>query len=90
MTNRTERIREKLIEAFEPVELDVHDDSARHAGHDGAAPEGETHYNVRIVSDAFRGLGRVQVQRTVYMVLGDEFDSGLHALSLRASAPAEE
>lgn len=89
MTGRTERIREKLAEAFEPVELEVVDDSARHAGHAGASPEGETHYNVRIVSEQFRGLSRVQIQRTIHMVLGGEFETGLHALSLKASVPAE-
>lgn len=90
MTNRTKRILEKLSEAFTPETLEVVDDSARHAGHAGAAPGGETHYNVTIVSQAFDGLSRVQIQRTIHMVLADEFESGLHALSLKASAPRPE
>jgi len=73
-----------------PETLEVVDDSARHAGHAGAAPGGETHYNVTIVSQAFDGLSRVQIQRTIHMVLADEFESGLHALSLKASAPKPE
>lgn len=87
MTNRTERIREKLQDAFTPESLEITDDSARHAGHAGAAPGGETHYNVTIVSEAFAGLSRVQVQRAINMVLAEEFETGLHALSLKASAP---
>lgn len=90
MTSRTERIREKLTEAFEPEQLDVVDDSARHAGHAGASPQSETHFNVVIVAEAFRGLSRVQIQRTIHMALGDEFESGLHALSVKATAPEEE
>lgn len=90
MTNRMERIREKLTEAFSPLELEIKDDSALHAGHAGAAPGGETHYTVRIVSETFEGLSRVQVQRTVYMVLDEEFQTGLHALSLKANAPASD
>jgi len=43
-------IREKLTSAFAPKELVVEDDSARHAGHSGARPGGQTHFNVRIVS----------------------------------------
>ena len=86
-SDRTSRIREALEEAFKPVKLDVIDDSARHAGHAGAAPGGETHYNVVIVSEAFEGLSRVQIQRAVHMVLEPEFASGLHALSMKASAP---
>ena len=46
-------LRQKLTAAFQPEALDVIDDSAKHAGHSGARPEGETHFTVRIVS--FRG-----------------------------------
>lgn len=86
MTNRTQRIREKLNEAFSPEKLDVIDDSARHAGHAGASDAGETHFNVTISSTAFYGLSRVQVQRAINMVLSGEFETGLHALSLKAIA----
>lgn len=89
MTNRQERIREALTEAFCPVELEIRDESAKHAGHAGASPTGETHYNVEIVAEAFRGLNRVQVQRAIHLVLGEEFETGLHALSLKASAPPD-
>ncbi len=83
-SDRLSRIRDLLTETFEPSELEVIDDSAKHAGHAGAAPGGETHYTVRITSAAFEGLSRVQIQRAVMMVLQPEFESGLHALSLQA------
>lgn len=86
-SDRRTRIEDILTEAFAPVSLVISDDSALHAGHAGAAPGGETHYSVEIVAEAFAGLSRVQVQRTVMMVLQNEFDTGLHALSLKASAP---
>ncbi|HPF23664.1 MAG TPA: BolA family protein [Hyphomonas sp.] len=86
-SDRLSRIRDLLTEAFDPVVLEISDDSARHAGHAGAAPGGETHYTVQITSEAFEGLSRVQIQRTVMMVLQKEFDTGLHALSLKAKAP---
>ncbi|MEZ6013247.1 MAG: BolA family protein [Hyphomonas sp.] len=86
-SDRLSRIRDLLTEAFDPVVLEISDDSARHAGHAGAAPGGETHYTVEITSEAFEGLSRVQIQRTVMMVLQKEFDTGLHALSLKAKAP---
>lgn len=85
-SDRLSRIRDLLTEAFEPSVLEITDDSAKHAGHAGAAPGGETHYSVKIVSGAFEGLSRVQVQRTVMMALQKEFDTGLHALALKASA----
>lgn len=88
MTNRETRIRRILQQEFNPSELEVTDDSARHAGHSGARPEGETHFNVRIVAAAFSGLSRVARQRAINTALAKEFETGLHALSLKAEAPA--
>jgi BolA protein len=83
-------IRRKLTEKFRPVRLDVVDDSQRHAGHAGAQPGGETHFDVTIVSDTFSGMGRVARQRLVYETLADEIAGGVHALALRTLAPGEE
>ncbi len=82
-------IREKLAASFAPTVLDVVDESARHAGHAGARPGGETHFNVRIVSPVFEGVGRVERQRRVYAVLASELKSQVHALSLTTLTPAE-
>ena len=82
-------IRAKLTAAYAPVDLDVVDESAKHAGHAGARPEGETHFRVRIVSARFAGLSRVERQRMVYLTLGEELAGPVHALSLTALAPEE-
>jgi len=83
-------IREKLTAAFAPAELSVEDDSAKHSGHSGARPGGQTHFSVRIVAEAFSGLSRVERQRRVYAVLAQELTpSGIHALSLTTLTPAE-
>jgi BolA protein len=85
-----ETIREKLTSAFAPVELSVEDESAKHAGHSGARPGGETHFSVRIVSDAFAWVSRVERQRRVYAALAQEMKpNGIHALSLTTLTPAE-
>ena len=84
--NRSERIRDILAETFTPSALDVIDDSHKHAGHAGARPEGETHYTVKITSAAFEGMNRVAVQRAVMAALQEEFETGLHALSIKASS----
>ena len=74
---------EKLLtQHFSPHVFVLDDESARHAGHAGSRPGGETHYRLRLVSDAFEGLSRVARQRLVYDALREEFDTGLHALSL--------
>jgi BolA family transcriptional regulator, general stress-responsive regulator len=82
-----DRIRQKLTEAFAPVGLVVTDESAKHHGHSGARPEGETHFHVEIVSDAFAGLSRVE--RRVYAALADELKGRVHALSLTTQTPDE-
>ncbi|MBO6781695.1 MAG: BolA family transcriptional regulator [Alphaproteobacteria bacterium] len=87
--NRAQRIRAALEEAFDPVSLEIVDESHLHAGHAGARPEGETHYAVSVVSPRFVGQGRVARQRAVYSVLEQEFRSGLHALTVRAVTPDE-
>ena len=80
----------KLQEAFQPITLKLDDDSDRHAGHAGAAPGGESHFNLLIESAAFAGLSRVARQRAVYAVLKDELAGQLHALSVKAYAPGEQ
>ncbi|HET7333858.1 MAG TPA: BolA family protein [Rhizomicrobium sp.] len=82
-------IREKLTAGLSPETLEVVDDSARHAGHAGARPEGETHFSVRIVAAAFNGMKRVERQRQVYGLLSHEMETRVHALSLTALTPHE-
>ncbi|MCS6931881.1 MAG: BolA family transcriptional regulator [Acetobacteraceae bacterium] len=89
MTTRADRIRRTLEARFAPAEVLVRDDSARHAGHAGAAPGGETHFDVLVVSPAFRGQGRLARSRAVHEALAAEFASGLHALSLTLRTPEE-
>jgi len=82
-------IQQKLSVAFEPVRLEIEDDSARHAGHAGASRAGESHFNVLIESQAFAGAPKVARQRMVYRALAEELAGPLHALSLKALAPGE-
>jgi BolA protein len=79
----------KLTEAFAPEQLEVIDESHRHAGHAGARPGGETHYSVYIVSPAFQGKSRIERHRMVNATLASELAGGVHALAIRAAAPGE-
>ena len=91
--NATERIRAALQNALHPVELDVIEDSHRHADHyvhpGGAGHEGGTHFTVRVVSAAFAGKTRVQRHRLVNEALAAELAGGVHALAILAMAPGE-
>ena len=82
-------IHDKLTAAFAPIRLEVEDDSARHHGHAGARPGGESHFNVVIESAAFAGTPRVARQRMVYCALAEELAGPVHALSVKALAPGE-
>jgi BolA protein len=80
--NMRERILSKLQAAFDPVTLDVVDDSEAHRGHGGYREGGNTHFNVLIKADIFNGLSRVAQQRLINKELAQEFEDGLHALAL--------
>lgn len=82
-------ITKKLTEAFAPESLRVEDESHRHAGHAGHRPGGESHYRIHIVSEAFRGKGRVERHRAINAALAQELAGGVHALAIHASAPGE-
>jgi BolA protein len=82
-------MRKTLSAAFSPSLLEIEDDSARHHGHAGARPGGETHFNVVIEAAAFKGLGRVQRQRAIYAALAEALAGPVHALSVKALAPGE-
>lgn len=82
-------IEKKLTEALAPSKIDIVDESALHAGHAGARPEGESHFRLLVVSDMFENRGRLERQRMVYQVMGDLMASDIHALSIKALTPAE-
>ena len=72
-----------------PVTLDLRDESAQHAGHAGARPSGGSHWQLTIVSEAFRGKSPVARHRMVYEALGDLMERDIHALRIEASAPEQ-
>ena len=78
-------IRERLA-ALKPVTVDLRDESAQHAGHAGAA-SGGGHWQLTIVSEAFRGKSAVARHRMIYEALGDLMKRDIHALKIEASAP---
>lgn len=91
-------IESKLKQRFAPERLEVINESHLHAGHhhvesghhaefDG---KGETHFRIRIVSQAFAPMSRIERHRAVNAVVADELKAGLHALAIEPSAPGEK
>ncbi|KAD3067245.1 hypothetical protein E3N88_35125 [Mikania micrantha] len=89
--SRGQRISEILKRELAPVELEVTDVSYKHAGHAGVkdSNNGETHFDLKVVSREFEGKSMVKRHRLVYSLLEDELQSGLHALSIDAKTPTE-
>ena len=63
MTDVATALRARLAD-LSPLALEIHDDSADHAGHAGAAAGGG-HFSLLIVSQAFNGVSRLQRHQTV-------------------------
>lgn len=85
--NVAEQIREKLS-ALSPESLTVEDESAQHAGHEGARGGGG-HYRLVVVSGRFSGQPLQARHRMVYDALGPLMHREIHALAINAYAPDE-
>ncbi len=85
----SERVIRERLAALKPVTLDLHDESEQHAGHAGHRPGGGTHWQLHIVSEAFRGKSAVARHRMVYEALGDLMKRDIHALKIEAFAPEQ-
>ncbi len=81
-------IKQKLEKTFSPTQLEVIDESHKHAHHKGAQEHaakhgsGESHFHVIIAAPRLDVLSRVAAHRAVMDVLGDEMKDGIHALRL--------
>lgn len=84
-----DRIQEKLSSELSPSHLTIVDESRKHAGHVGARPGGETHFQVTIVSDRFSSMKRLERYRLVHQILASELEERVHALSLTLQSPEE-
>jgi BolA protein len=84
-------IKEKLTQKYTPTQLEVIDESAKHAGHAGAAAHkeaggsAESHFHVKIKSKAFEGMSRLSRHRAVIETLGETVEQ-IHAISFEIEA----
>lgn len=79
---------EQRLAALQPSRLELQDDSALHAGHEGAKGGGG-HYSLTIVSPQFAGKNTLARHRLIYAALGSMMQQQIHALAIRAYAPDE-
>lgn len=75
----------KLAEAFNPVYLEVVNESGAH----NVPPGSESHFKVIMVSAEFAGKRLIQRHRAINMLLADELKQDVHALALHTYTPEE-
>ncbi|MFP5349260.1 MAG: BolA family protein [Gammaproteobacteria bacterium] len=86
--DRIARIESRLRATLAPDSLDIMDESAAHAGHEGAK-SGGGHYALTIVSPRFAGQSTLARHRLVYQALGEMMQRDIHALQITALTPDE-
>ena len=79
----------RRLQTLAPARLELIDESAQHAGHAGAAPGGNTHWRLTMVSAVFAGKATVARHRMVYQALGELMQHPIHALAISARSPEE-
>ena len=79
-----QKICDKLEAALEPHSLEVIDESHLHAGHSGARPDGESHFRVKVVAEAFEGKTPLTRHRMINEILAEELKERVHALAISA------
>ncbi len=85
-TERIQRMTGLLQHHLNVIELNIDDDSAKHAGHAGAK-DGRGHFKLQIYATEFSGLSTLQRHRLIYEVLEGMMQTDIHALSINASEP---
>jgi BolA protein len=85
---REEKLLGRLRAGLGAEHVALEDESARHAGHEGAQG-GAGHYRVLVVAARFAGLDLVARHRAVYDAVGDMMPHEVHALSIRSLTPEE-
>lgn len=85
--SRIEQMR-TLLAVFQPTQIEIIDDSHKHAGHEGAR-SGGGHYTLHIVSAQFAGKPTLARHRMIYSALGDMMKHDIHALNIKAYTPQE-
>ncbi|MDX7987939.1 transcriptional regulator BolA [Xenorhabdus sp. 12] len=80
-----QEIETKLRAAFKPSHLNVIDESYRHNVPAGS----ESHFKVILVSNDFSEQRMLSRHRSVYSVLAQELEEGVHALALHTYTEKE-
>ncbi len=74
-----DRIYKKLAKSFPKAQVEVKNESHKHQTH-----KDHSHFFVTVISKIFEDIPLKQRHQMVYSCLKEEFQEGIHALSVRA------
>jgi len=69
-----------ITESFSPEQLEIIDESHKHAGHAGSHPEGESHFLIRLSASAFAGKSRIEREKILRRTIDDASPRHVHAV----------
>ena len=72
-----------LRKNFEPVFLEVLDESELHRGHVGFKDGIQTHFKIVISAKIFEKMSRISRERAIHKALGSSMMKNIHALSIK-------
>ena len=81
--NISNSIEQKLKKEFSPIKLVINDVSERHRGHAGFKEGGESHFIIKIKSNYFKNMNKLQIHRLINEVLKEEWANGVHSISIQ-------
>jgi len=80
MTVKDEMV-QRLTAAFAPQQIEILNESHKHAGHSGDDGSGESHFRIVLRSDTLAAMTRLARHRAVHAALGD-LNTRVHAIAL--------
>ena len=81
--NYVDIIEKTLRKTFEPIFLEVVDESELHRGHAGFKEGTQTHFKVVISAKIFEKMSRLSRERAIHKALGADVMKNIHALSIK-------
>lgn len=80
--NREESITQKLS-VLKPQYLKITNDSHLHHNHLSSPNNGQSHFTIEIAAQSIADKKLLEQHKIINNLLAEEFDNGLHALSVR-------
>ncbi len=80
--NMEKLIKDKLS-VLKPQSLQITNDSHLHQGHSSSPNNGQSHFTLKIKADSISDKKLIEQHQIIKTLLKNEFNAGLHALSIK-------